>query len=233
MSSKGSKGSKGSKKESSPRGATRRSALKRSPRTGDSTRRAHIDLGRNTETLIKEKLTDAEIAQLWQTGHEFGFAKRDSDREKKLAQGELGVKRSKALKRHTITQHRESVIPEANKEVTARLKVIKDAARKGMSRQLRQDIAHEAANRAATGPSLRSHLLPRRSRINSPRQDGFIMLRRQQPIITDEAREREQPRRARSMFRSAIDFLTYPFTRRRGGKVHRNTRKNKKSKTRK
>ena len=223
MSNKGSKGSK-DKKEPSPRGATRRSALKSASRKGDATRRAHIDDGRNKETLFRGRPADDEIPKLWQTDYEFGLAKRERDREQKLAKGELQSRRDKERRRNTISQHHRRVSQAANKEVTARVKVLRDAAQKGMSKQLYREVAREAANRAATGPGLRS--LRRESR-----QDGFIVLRRQPSVVAE--RHQEQPRQSRSMFKAAYDFLTNPFTRRRGGKVHRNTRKDKKSKGRK
>jgi hypothetical protein len=234
MSSKGSKGSK-DKKEPSPRGATRRSALKSASRKGDTTRRAHIDDGRNKETLFRGRPTDAEIPQLWQTDYEFGLAKRERDREQKLAKGELQSRRDKERRRNTISQHHRRASQTANKEVAARVKVLRDAAQKGMSKQLYRDVAREAANRAATGPGLRSihspRRTPRRSHRSASRQDGFIVLRRQPSVVAE--RQQEQPIQSRSMFKTAYDFLTNPFTRRRGGKVHRNTRKNKKSKGRK
>ena len=227
MSSKGSK----EKKEPSPRGATRRSALRSASRKGDVTRRAHIDDGRNKETLFKGRPADDEIPKLWQTDDEFGLAKRERDREQKLEKGELQSRRDKERRRNTISQHHRRVSQAANKEIKDRRTVLRDAVQKGMSKQLYREVAREAANKAATGPGLRSVHSPRRSIRRESRQDGFIVLRRQPSVVAE--RQQEQPRHSRSMFKTAYDFLTNPFTRRRGGKVHRNTRKNKKSKGRK
>jgi hypothetical protein len=98
-----------------------------------------------------------------------------------------------------------------------------------MSKQLYQEVAREAAHRAAIGPSLRSARSPRRSRRSASREDGFIILRRQPGITPAANREPDQPTQSRSVFKAAYDFFAYPFTRkRRGGKKTRNTRKNKK-----
>jgi hypothetical protein len=228
-SSKGSKGSKGSKKEQSPRPATRRSALKSASKKGDTTRRARLDLSRNKETLFKGRPTDDEVAQLWQTDDEFKHARRERDYEQRLEKGELQTRRDKALRKKNVEEHFSFVAPAATKEINARKVVIQDAARKGMSKQLYQEVAREAAHRAAIGPGLRSARSPRRSRRSASREDGFIILRRQPGVTTN--REPDQPIERRSAFKAAYDFFTYPFTRRRrGGKKNRNTRNTRKNK---
>ena len=227
-SSKGSKGSKGSKKEQSPRPATRRSALKSASKKGDTTRRARLDISRNKEALIKGRPADDEVAQLWQTDDEFKRARRERDYEQRLEKGELQTRYDKALRKKNVEEHFSFVAPVATKEINARKAVIQDAARKGMSKQLYQEVAHEAAHRAAVGPGLRSARSPRRSRRSASREDGFIILRRQPGVTPATNREPDQPIEKRSAFRSAYDFFAYPFTRKRkGGRKIRNTRKNK------
>lgn len=227
-SGKGSKeGSKGSKKEQSPRPATRRSASKK----GDTTRRARLDLSRNKETLFKGRPADDEVAQLWQTQQEFKHAKRERDYEQRLEKGELQTRRDIALRKKNVKEHFSDVAPAATKEIKARKVVIQDAARKGMSKQLYQEVAREAANRAAIGAGLRSARSPRRSRRSAAREDGFIILRRQPGVTPATNREPDEPTQSRSVFKSAYDFFAYPFTRkRRGGKHNRKTKNARKNK---
>jgi hypothetical protein len=227
MSSKGSK--EGSKKEESPRRSTRRSALKSASKKGDTTRRARLDVSLNKETLFKGRPTDDEVAQLWQTPQEFKHAKRERNYEQRLEKGELQTRRDIALRKKNVEEHFSDVAPAATKEIKARKAVIQDAARKGMSKQLYQEVAREAANRAATGPGLRSARSPRRSRRSASREDGFIILRRQPGVSM--VREPDEPTQRRSVFKSAYDFFAYPFTRkRRGGKRNRKTRNARKNK---